>query len=243
MKILKITLIVLSIFIYSKTTAQDTIVHQNVEKITKVYEKTNYGPNSTHYIYTYQALNFFTPAIYENQYQINYVKSIDFYYGITYKLKLTNWFSNGLSIFYNLQNINLKKQLATGYSAQMKDKIILNNLGAEYFWRFSLAKHGNTIGKYIDLGIWGKYNFNNRYIIKTQQNNSLYSSNKQKQVFNNTNLFAPYFYGVSFRIGSKQFSFVAKYTLSDIFGENAKQLINIFDLPKLTLGIEIAIVR
>lgn len=241
MKAINITLLIISLFIYSNTIAQDTLVHENVDL--KEYEKTNYGPNSKNYFFIYQTVTFYTPSVYGDQYAINYVKSYDYYYGLTYKLKIFSFFSNGLSVFYNFQNINLKDQLTTAYSSTMKDKIMLNNFGAEYFWRFSLGKHGNTVGKFFEFGVWGKMNLGNRYTIKTQDNTSLYNSTTQKEVYKNTDLFNKYPYGASLKIGSKQFSFVANYALSNLFTDNTIQTKNIFDLPKLSVGIEIAIVE
>jgi len=168
--------------------------------------------------------------------------SFEYFYGVKYKLKIFNWFSNGIAVNYNIQSINFKEQLTTGYPANMKDKITLHNFGAEYFWRFSFGKNGNSIGTYVDLGVWGKYMVGNKYSLKFADSNPLYSSRAQKEVYKGIDLFNPYSYGASLRIGSKQFAFVANYTISDVFSQTTIQTKNIYDLPKLSVGIEIAVV-
>ncbi|MEA3452575.1 MAG: hypothetical protein U9Q83_11840 [Bacteroidota bacterium] len=242
MKKIKILLVILSLFIYSSTIAQDTLIVEDIDNY-DVFEKSYFGPNSKHFLFIYQTVNIFTPSVVGDQYSVKYLSSYEYFYGIKYKLKIFKWFSNGISFNYNIQNIKLKEQLTNGYPENMNDKIIFHNFGAEYFWRFSIGKNGNTIGKYIDFGVWEKYMIGNRYTIKYESNNPLYSSNSQKEVYKGIDLFNPYTYGASFRFGSKQFAFVANYTISDVFSQATMQTKNIFDLPKLSVGIEIAVVN
>lgn len=222
--------------------AQKEILFENVDDY-NVFEKQAYGPNGKHFLYNYVSLDFATPSVYEDQFKIKYGASYGFSYGLRYKYKVLKWFSVGSGLNYSFQNYVFDDVFLHKLYDNQTDRLTLNNIGSELFFRFNIGKTGNSMGKYIDLGALGYLNYCSSYFIKTQKEEFLgiesqKTTTKYKCV-NTNNLIN---YGAFFRIGTGHFAFYAKYIFSD---QLKQQIQNDFtsnlDLPKFSVGIELGI--
>ncbi|MBN2891112.1 MAG: hypothetical protein JXL97_04525 [Bacteroidales bacterium] len=223
--------------------AQKDIVYEKVDEY-DYFETQNYGVNGKHFLWGYYDVSFYTPNPFENQIGIKYGSSYSLTYGFKYKLKIFNWFSTGLDVNYNIHNFSFKNQFLSTYpsSANTSEKLVLNNIGSEFYLRFFIGKHGNTMGKYFDLGAYGTYNFSNRHILKIKNATPNYFfANQQKIVNKNLAYIENIQYGGVLRIGYNGYAIVAKYRFSDLFSNDFLQIVTPNDLPRFTIGFELSI--
>ncbi|PID95350.1 MAG: hypothetical protein CSA95_00045 [Bacteroidetes bacterium] len=104
------------------------------------------------------------------------------------------------------------------------------------FNRILFGKVGNNIGKYMDLGVYGAWNFNRKATLR-----SLEACKKRHKLLIRRPAFDDtFFYGVQAKLGIHRVVLVADYRfktpdLSSLFAE--------VKIPKLTIGLEFSLYR
>lgn len=170
--------------------------------------------------------------------QIIYGGSLNLALGIRKKYKITPFYSLGFDIQNQYTDYKLK---------QVKGKIlpdtVINNIsgrldyyssGFGFYNRINFdPRRGNFLGAFLDLGIMGEW----YYSIKSVSKNKRTDGTILKSVVRNlpyvNNLDAK----IYARIGFSHFSLFGSYRLTELF----KTSFNYPDLPRLILGMELAI--
>ncbi|MBN2664209.1 MAG: hypothetical protein JXR68_11215 [Bacteroidales bacterium] len=238
-KIILTTLIIASFAI--DAFSQREILYEDVDNYT-VYQKQKFGVNGKYFFYNYASIDFLMPSVYEKQLPVRYGQNYHFSYGFKFKFKIFNWLSLGTDFNYSFKNIAFDDIFLFEVNGKQKDKLLINSLGTELFFRTIIGRAGNSMGKFIDFGGFGSVNFSNIYTIKITNNNPLgLQAKKEKLQYKNINIVEPFLYGALFRVGVGHFSLSAKYRFSDLLKNTALQETNNIDLPKFTIGVEIGL--
>lgn len=119
-----------------------------------------YGVNAIHYVHPYVSWGFIVPSGLSRF--IHYGKSQSFNVGVRYKGNIRKWYSMGVSIDYSNSNIHFKCPIIWVFK---KDQISMHSLNLEFYQRFRLfPTEGLGFGCYVDLGVFGTWDFANRRI-------------------------------------------------------------------------------
>lgn len=235
-----ITTLMLLFLICTSVFSQKEIIHEKVGDY-DYFKTQKFAVNGTHFVYNYMAIDFFTPSIYGQQIDVKYRESLSFTYGLKYKLRVFNWLATGLDINYNIQSYRLKKSFMYSPLANenVSEKLSFGDIGSEYYLRFNIGKHGNSMGNYFDFGVFGYYNLSNKHIVDIKNTNSIVFLSEDQSITNKKlSYISKFHYGGVLRIGFDKYAIVAKYRISDIFTSDFMQTMNYTDLPRLSIGFE-----
>jgi len=206
----------------------------------------NFGPANKHFAYSHINLGFFLPPVLGEDVCVFYGKSHTFEYGISYKYKISNNFSVGLGLNYNYQTWYIKQNSSKKIPDDIlydKEKIKTNNLSADVFFRLNFGLRKNTMGNYFGIAPYGEWAFNtSRKTVKnTINSNSVVSEEYITTTNVNLNYLENLNYGIQIKIGFERIAIYGKYRLSNLFTSNFKENVSSTELPKLIIGIEIAL--
>jgi len=219
--------------------AQTVLIKQTVPENFEDIDN-GYGPNRKHFSFPYFAIGLHSEGYsHENDTIISpqYGKSIELRFGTRTRMKMNKFLAFGLDyeLGYSSHSINLKDEfaLATFSPDVIKAKYQLYNIGlASYFQINFEPKRGNQLGSYLDIGVFGSYNFGRRFTqtIKMGKEKSVYTL-KRLQDFEKLN------YGAMVRFGKNVWAVYGKYRYSNSFKN--KSAIGNYELPRFTFGFEI----
>jgi len=224
---------VISLLSVSMVYSQKQIIHQNLKQDTL---KVDRGPNSRKFTHAY----IIAGGIESNSKMINPAFSHEFGFGWLKKRKLSNAFSVGYDFSFSYRNYRIKD---TSYyalpigSTLIKERLYTRNLQLKPWFRINIGKHGNTLGKYIDLGAFGEWSFARTHYYKFENPKGTPEGVKGEYLLKKQDWFLPFNYGAMLRIGSNKWSIFGMYRVSDMF----KQNIFFKEMPRITAGINYAI--
>ena len=206
----------------------------------------NFGPNKKHFAYSFVNLGFITPPNDGDGANIIYGKSHIFTYGIKYKFKINDVFSIGAGINYNLQVWHLQQNDSKKIPNNIiydKEKIKLNNIGTEAFFRFNIGKRNNSIGNYIDISPYTEWTYKTEHETVINSKNSNTTLGEEYNVTTNVHLnyIENFNYGLKLSVGLGRVSIFGKYRISNIFTTDFKTSISNTELNRLVIGFEIGL--
>ncbi len=224
---------VISLFSVSIGYSQKQIIHQNLKQDTL---KVDRGPNSRKFTHAYIIVGGVVP----DSKIINPTFSHEFGFGWLKKRKLSNAFSVGYDFAFSYRNYRIKD---TSYyalplgSTLIKERLYTRNLQLKPWFRINLGKHGNTLGKYIDLGAFGEWSFGRTHYYKFENTKGTPQGVKGEYLLKKQDWFLPFNYGAMLRIGYNKWSLFGMYRVSDMFKDN----IFFKEMPRITVGVNYAI--
>lgn len=231
--LLSLILVFLMSFISSVGFAQKQIIHQNLKQDTL---KVNRGPNSRKFTHAYIIVGGVVP----DSKIVDPTLCHEFGFGWLKKRKLSNTISLGFDFALSYRNYRIKD---TSYyalppgSTLIKERLYTRNLQLKPWFRINIGKHGNTLGKYIDVGAYGEWSFARTHYYKFENPKGTPEGVKGEYLLKKHDWFLPFNYGVMLRIGSNKWSFYGMYRVSDMFKDN----IFFKEMPRITVGINYAI--
>lgn len=238
----------LIIFISGTLFSQEVILDMDVEE---QYKGTK-GPNMRHYGHFYLGGGMVADFDEEPGTAIKWWRSGQFLVGYRYKLKLLSFYAIGLDFnfkstqyfFDGIEENPFDELNPLTYNLERDRHYLMNNaLSLEFYNRINIGKRGNTLGKYLDTGIWGQWNFEDvdNILIKTDDDNVPTQRTRIKN--RRLTYVEPFSYGVTARIGLNKFLVYGIYRLSDHFKDviSADNPVAIPELPRLSLGFQIAL--
>ena len=230
---LSLIFIAVNIVGYKKANAQKQIIHRNLKQDTL---KVDRGPNARKFRHTY----FIAGGIVPDSKMINPANSNEFGIGWLNKRKLSNAFSIGFDFAFSYRNYRIKD---TSYyalppgSTLIKERIYTRNLQLKPWVRINFGKHGNTLGKYIDLGAFCEWSFARTRYFKFENPDGTPEGEKGEYLLKKQDWFLPFNYGAMLRIGYNKWAFYGMYRVSDMFKLNPYYA----ELPRITAGVNYAI--
>lgn len=214
--------------------SQDIVFSQDVRSDTVRPTK---GPNLKHFTHPYFRVGFPVPTGSES----NYLKiglSPVYDLGMRYKRRFNNFFAMGLDLSFNwaVYSIDQKEGKSVPDSlVNKKEKLMVNSLSPAAYLRFNVGRRGNFIGKYLDLGAFGSWNYKKAHLTVNK--------NEQEEMVRvmttRLSYMESFSYGLLARVGSNRWALSARYRLNDLFTSS----FNKPELPKVSLGFEIGLFK
>jgi len=200
------------------------------EKVDSVYKKSSYGINSTHYVHMYIDFGF----VFGAEEVTKFGNTNSFGLGMRYKLRINNHLATGIDLASIYSNINFPT-----HGNVKKDKYYFMDLEYNWFIRTNLGMRGSIMGKFIDIGVFGKSNYFSSIYTKIEDDFEDYST----LVYSKEDLkyIETFNYGLLLRVGWNQIVFFSKYRLSNLLKPNVTG--NYRDIPRWTIGIQIGLHR
>jgi len=201
-----------------------------------------FGPNRNYFIYNFISYGTKSRIINpENESFLPLKSSLEIKFGTRYRKRINRY----LGVIYDLEfisswnKLNLKKdpELPLGSLDVKKAKYIYHQISNSLAFQINFKpKRGNQLGKYLDLGIYGGYNYSKRFMYKLD---IVDVSKSARVTMKRLNYFNPFEYGFSLRLGHTKGAYFGKFRLSNLFNENTSFMSA--ELPRLTFGLEIFI--
>ena len=211
--------------------SQSVLLEENVD----YYEDTpEYGPNRKHYVHFYGSYGHLLGSSKEGKSEIDPLLSSYFDLGSRYKRRFSQLFSIGYDLSLSNRNFRLAESDARNLPNNNlldKEKINVFSLGAVIYSRFNVGRRGNYIGNFLDIGVFGGWNFSSRYYYKNEYKEGQY----RKYSEYNPDYVKALNYGVLARIGYNRYVLFARYRFSDMIDTQG----NYEDLPPFNIGVQI----
>ena len=199
-----------------------------------------YGKNLNHFSHFYAGFGFAADNTKIDSVKINYGLSANYFIGIRYKRKISNYYAIGYDASLSVTNFNIRQNSNKNFLDTLqytKEKYHYTSLSLELYNRVNFGKRGNAIGKYIDAGIYGEWVFSNYHYTKTPYPENT-TTNHGKYIETKTrknNFTEPFIYGIKLRLGVNRWTIFTNYRLSNMFVSSHK----VAELPRLFTGIQI----
>jgi len=195
------------------------------------------GPNLKTFNHFYMGVGMF-PIVESDNGKTDKLSSLFFNFGWRYKYKVNSWYSLGFETEYNHKNFRLIQdnfKIIPNAILHKKEKIVFDNFQIAVYNRINIGKRGNTIGYFIDLGLYGEIAISIRNKTFDEQLNNSLNAGMVKTV--NYNLSYPnrYNYGITIKLGYEQLVFFASYRISTMF----KSEYNYPELTRINVGVQV----
>lgn len=205
-------------------------------------EDKGFGPNRKRFSHPFASYGSFS-----NKYdhtgrtsdKTKFGSSLDLTSGTRSYLKVNKFyaltFDFGISLRMFGMKLNENSLLPLPTNDLTKSKYWLSSIGMAIGNQLNLKPNrGNQLGTYINIGAYGNFNYLRRYTAWYNKNDLIpYNYKINLKNFKDLNLFD---YGVVLKYGKPNFTFFAKYRVSDLF-LNKDFVLN--ELPRITFGIEL----
>lgn len=223
------------------------VVGQTIEEdrdVEEQQEQLEEGPNTKYYQHGFLQIGSVLNVEANDSAQV--IPNLGFLaYGSRGKFKVTSWFAIGWDVKYTFQQYKIKQgnENALADRTFISQRFDRHSVDAGAHLRFNFDKRGNTLGKYLDLGVCGGVAFANRmkFASKDTASAATQGSERQKTVFKRLQYVEPFHYGLQARFGFNRVGVSAYYRLSDLF----KKVDYIHggtpfpELPRLSIALEI----
>ena len=217
--------------------AQEILLEQDVNKDTIVPKR---GPNYRHFTHAFVGYGL-VAGNGVNGGEIKAGLSRQFVFGARYKLKINSFYAIGFDGMMGFSAYVLKQnntKILPNKSLHDKESIHFTSFNSCFYNRFNFGKRGNSLGNYLDIGVYGEWlaGASQRY---TDSYNYVNGSFAKKTSVKNTQLqyVLPLQYGINARFGLGRFIFFGQYRLSKLF----KDSFNYPELPNTIVGFQIGI--
>ena len=191
-----------------------------------------WGPNLKHYAHFYIDYGVFVDPSSKKFITSEVSFSDAFVFGVRYKLRIAQFYAMGLAVELGSDNFKMKNNFLTK-AYDEKEIFKIYNTTFEYYNRINFGRRGNHLGKYIDFGVFGKWNFNPVNIYKKKIENNWFK--KSKTVLSGIDYFEPFVYGVKIRLGFNRYVISGSYRLNQLVSEEGA------DFPKILVGLQIGL--
>ena len=204
--------------------AQNTLMEVNIEdQETHTMDK-NFGPNRKHYVTPYMAFAIPHDLNIDDDFQhvipIQSWRSGNLDLGLNYKYRLNQFFAIGSDLSFSFSSVQITELGSLNGIPQTefnfnREFIGILQLGAAPYFRINLNKRrGDHLGKYIDFGVFGNWNFSENH----QFNNAtgVFQPTIQNLNIRDANLIQPFDWGLNLKVGFNRFLIFSEYRMSNI---------------------------
>lgn len=203
-----------------------------------------FGPNRQHYVTGFIA--------FASSYDVNFdddfdkvietraLRSGSLDIGLNYKYRLNQFFALGSDLSVSFLSFELDEIGSLNGIPQTdftfnREFLGLIQLGAAPYFRINLNKRrGDHLGKYIDFGVFGNWNFSESQIFNNAT--GVFQPNAQSLNIRNANLIQPLDWGLNFKIGFNRFLIFTEYRMSNILNTSNTTGADVL-LPRFRTGL------
>lgn len=227
-------LLIIGLLLTAPLDAQEVVIHEDLKGDTL---KPTFGMNRKHYRHSFLGSHFFLGNSEGPSGKLRTGLSWAMEYGIRYKRRFNNVFSGGIEwSVKRLAYIPSDWGMAVlPYEEEIrKERLVLIQTGPGIYQRINFQKRrGDFIGRFLDLGVYGYWNFSSRHVYS-------YDNARDERVKVKTSRLSyiqPFDYGVLARLGFNNFVIRGSYRFSDHFKENS----GMEEFPRFSLGLELGL--
>lgn len=156
--------------------------------------------------------------------------------GLRFKYKVNAFYSLVSDYSYKMNLFRIKQHNDKQVPNKIlndQEKLTFHAMGLNIYNRFNFGKRGNHLGKYIDLGVYGNWNFSAVHVTKNDINDSENIKTKRTGM----DYYEPISYGLTGRIGVNYIVLFCHYRSSNIFTKKSK----LPELPRFKAGLELGL--
>ncbi len=192
-----------------------------------------WGANKRHYAAPYISLAY--PVHQEGEHVLKTFGSPEWTLGGRYKLRFCDFYSTGFDLWISNPRYSMKTMNTITINNLIekwdKEKITAGSLSGAWYHRFNLQRRGNTLGTYLDAGIYGQYLFSSRYRFYGKEDGyKIEATKKAPELLYKT------IWGFQASVGTSDWKLFARYRMSNLL-----KTWNVADLPKLSVGLEVTL--
>ena len=225
---------VFGLMAFSPLSAQEIMIHEDLRGDTLVPE---FGMNRKHFRHAYVGSQIFLGEAEGPSGEIRTGLSWATEYGMRYKRRFSNVFSGGIE--WSIRRLEyIPKNWGMVYMHEWGDlkneRLLLMQTGLGLYQRINFQKRrGDYIGRFLDLGLYGNWNFFSRHIY-------IFKNTKDERVKVKTthlSYIEPFDYGVLARLGFGNFVIKGTYRFADHFKESS----GLEEFPRFGFGLELGL--
>lgn len=204
-------------------------------------EKSNFGPNQRHFFHPFISTSFILPDPGTATLATNQPFTGQLNLGFRYKLKLNRPMAVIADCGAYRNSFSLNKDSMTVFPDSLLH--ISQTLGSSgifggFFIRIRLGQRGDYLGNYFDLGVVAQLPLSSRLRTRDLVNTGVSPTVvAERTTRSELRIMNPINYKATFRIGFDRWTLAASYRISPMLNWSAPA-----DLPRLELGIELALV-
>lgn len=224
--------------------AQNNLLEVNLDEQHAHTMDKKFGPNRKHYVTPYMAFAFPHDLNIDDDFQhvlpIQTLRSGNLDVGLNYKYRLNQFFALGSDLSFSFSSVQIAELGSLNGVPQTefafnREFIGIVQLGAAPYFRINLNKRrGNHLGKYIDFGVFGNWNFSeNHQFINTS---GFFQPTTQNLNIRDANLIQPFDWGLNAKIGFNRFLIFTEYRMSNVLN-TANTLDSDVLLPRFRTGL------
>jgi hypothetical protein len=196
-----------------------------------------YGPNLKRYSNLSFGYGFFFHKNSEENYQINFPRSIQLNLSRRSKYKLNSLFAIGNEIGLAVKNINLKNNTVSILAPNI-NRINRLSINASLYSRINIdKKRGNRLGYFLDIGVGLDYFYFNKAISELDLPSSSYGGIRVS--YTGLKELKRFDYFCFARIGAERVNIIFQLILNEQIKDQSKSALIIKNLPTFKAGIEI----
>lgn len=195
-----------------------------------------FGPNLHSYAYPYFRFGFVcgdnNPGA-----KIKYGTSVALAFGVRVKYKLGKIYSTGWDFgfyYHAFKMVQDSGKIVPNNYQNKTERLDFSSLRVAWFNRINFDPYrGNILGRYLDLGLAGEWNYSVMNILKNDfpDGSKAKTAIKKQPYYTDLNAYAEAKFGIN------RFAFYGTYRLTDLF----RPRYNFPELPPLVIGIELAL--
>lgn len=207
-----------------------------IEDVREQRDERDYGMNRRHYTHSWLSLQFVTPVASEAGADLLYGRSRSMEFGYRYKLRFSDVFSAGGDLALRRTAFQLRQngdKMVPGIETFDREKLVFLHLGAGLYQRVNVGVRGDYIGRFLDVGAYGGWNFHTRHVTHHESEEGERIRTRRSGL----DYPAALEYGLMARVGFGNFVLKGKYRMSDIFKDEAE----LPELPRLFIGMELGL--
>jgi len=216
-------------FFFIGATAQTVVMSEQVDSS---YSKPIYGKNYLHFFHPYLSFGFVFDGMTPDAVVTRFAATNTYNFGIRYKLRITNYLAWGNDFEFNFSRIAYPV-----YGAEVKNKLYYSNFRLAPFFRFNFGMRGNSIGKFVDLGVWSNFLLSSSEYHEHELSYEWYETIVTEH--KHLKYVEPINYGFFVRFGLNNFVLFGEYRYSDF--EKISTPTYWRGVPKWTVGLQIGI--
>ena len=243
-KQLKIGLLVVALWSVLLVDAQTLMLHENINDYD--FKRPAYGANMknyTHWFLGYSLVGEQTDGIGAD---VVYGSSSEQVVGWRYKYRLGDFFAVGTDLMYSHVVFDIDQNAQKVFPStdfHKREKIKLNKLGTDLYFRLNFGRRGNTIGKFVDFAAFANWNYDRKYIVTDDLDGTAADNYaiENRFVYKKINYIEEFEYGLKFRMGINRWVITAEYRASDLFTSDFKRDVLDVELPRLFVGFQLGL--
>lgn len=215
--------------VLSSSFAQSVVIAEDLRE----EQERAFGMNRKHYTHTWVGLHFLVGPPETEGAEVLYGRSRALEFGYRYKRRFSDVFSAGSELSVRRSAFHIRQHSGKEVPDTIihdKEKLVFLQAGAAIYQRVNFDQRGDYIGRFVDIGAYGAWNFHVRQVTHDLLDNGERLRSRRTRM----DYPAAFEYGFMARLGFNNFVLKGNYRVSDLFSGSA----DLPELPRWSAGLE-----